>query len=171
MKQTELKFMTSKNKRMKNEYRRGLGFDPREYISAPDRNSEHENNNVRTPQRGDIWFANLGSHPYSSVQSGCRPVIVISNNIGNTHSDTVNIILMTRHLKKPDLPCHTEITPDHISDKRQLLDTSMVLAEQVTTISKYALRNYVGKIEDTTALSAINTAVASQLGIKTAKEM
>lgn len=158
--------MARKNRRMKTEYRKGLGFDPRKYISSPVyRNSEHENNNFKTPQRGDIWFADLESHPNSSVQSGCRPVIILSTNIGNIHSDTVNIVPMTRHLKKPDLPCHTEITPDHISDKRQLLKPSMVLAEQVTTISKYALRSYAGRITDSGVLSRIEQSVAAQLGI------
>ncbi|MCM1530329.1 MAG: type II toxin-antitoxin system PemK/MazF family toxin [Alistipes sp.] len=118
------------------------------------------------PKRGEVWFADLGRHPNSSVQGGCRPVIILSNNIGNEHADTVNIVPMTRHLKKPELPCHTEITPDHITDKRQYLGTSMVLAEQVTTISKYALRSYVGKIADSGVLSRIEQSVAAQLGIK-----
>lgn len=161
--------MARKNRRMKTEYRRGLGFDPRKYISAPI--YSNGNDNVRTPQRGDIWFANLGCHLNSSVQSGCRPVIILSNNIGNAHADTVNIVPMTRHLKKPDLPCHTEITPDHISDKRQLLDTSMVLAEQVTTISKSALRNYAGHIENIEVLRRIDDAVAAQLGIIVKEEL
>ena len=49
---------------------------PRKYITTPTKPVQHHK-----PQRGDIWFADLGSHPDSSVQSGCRPVIVISNNI------------------------------------------------------------------------------------------
>lgn len=159
---------------MKTEYHRGLGFDPRKYMSAPvpsHTHWKHENDdNSRTPQRGDIWFADLGSHPYSSVQAGCRPVIVISNNIGNSHADTVNVLPMTRHLKKPDLPCHTELNPDRITDKHQMLDISMILAEQITTIGKYALRNYVGKIEDSSVLDRINTAIAVQLGITTAND-
>jgi len=119
-----------------------------------------------TPKRGEVWFADLGSHPDSSVQGGCRPVIIISNNIGNTHADTVNVVPMTRHLKKPELSCHTKIDPADITDKRQFFETSMALAEQVTTISKYALRNYVGTIIDSSVMSAIDTAILSQLGIK-----
>ncbi len=161
--------MARKNRRMKTEYRRGLGFDPRKYLSIT-KSSYPQKITDHTPQRGDIWFADLGSHSNSSVQSGCRPVIILSNNIGNIHSDTVNIVPMTRHLKKPELPCHTEITPDHISDKRQFLEPSMVLAEQVTTISKYALRNYVGMITDSSVMSAINAAVISQLGINYKEE-
>lgn len=162
--------MARKNRRMKTEYRRGLGFDPKKYLSIT-KFPYLKKSAVCTPQRGDIWFADLGSHSNSSVQSGCRPVIVISNNIGNAHADTVNIVPMTRHLKKPELPCHTEITPDHISDKRQLLEPSMVLAEQVTTISKYALRNYAGHIENIEVLRRIDDAVAAQLGIIVKEEL
>lgn len=162
--------MARKNRRMKTEYRRGLGFDPRKYLSIT-KSSYSQKLTDHTPQRGDIWFADLGSHPDSSVQGGCRPVIILSNNIGNAHADTVNIVPMTRHLKKPELPCHTEITPDHISDKRQLLETSMVLAEQVTTISKSALRNYAGHIEDIEVMQRIDNAVAAQLGIIVKEEI
>ena len=112
--------MARKNRRMKTEYRKGFGFDTRKYLSIT-KSSYPQKSTDCTPQRGDIWSADLGSHPNSSVQSGCRPVIILSNNIGNVHADTVNIVPMTRHLKKPELPCHTEITPEHISYKRQLL--------------------------------------------------
>lgn len=162
--------MARKNRRMKTEYRRGLGFDPKKYLSIT-KSSYPQKITDHTPQRGDIWFADLGSHSNSSVQSGCRPVIILSNNIGNIHADTVNIVPMTRHLKKPDLPCHTEITPDHISDKRQFLEPSMVLAEQVTTISKSALRNYAGHIEDIEVMQRIDDVVAAQLGIIVKEEL
>lgn len=161
--------MGRKNNRMKTEYHKGLGFDPRKYLSEPTRRSssfKNEKRSVeRTPMRGDIWYADLGSHPYSSVQSGCRPVVVISNNIGNGHSDTVNILPLTRHLKKPDLPCHTELYPDNITDRHQMLDISMILAEQITTIGKDALRNYVGRIVDAAVTQRIDHAVAVQLGL------
>lgn len=152
---------------MKTEYHKGLGFDPRKYLSTFSRiQHKHENKeNGRTPQRGDIWYADLGSHPYSIAQSGCRPVVVISNNIGNGHSDTVNILPLTRHLKKPDLPCHTELYPDSIADRHQTLDISMILAEQITTIGKDVLCNYVGRIEDAIVMQRINHAVAVQLGL------
>lgn len=161
--------MARKNRRMKTEYRKGLGFDPRKYLSPSVQCPIHRET-IRIPQRGEVWFADLGRHPDSSVQGGCRPVIILSNNIGNAHADTVNIVPMTRHLKKPKLPCHTEISPDGITDKRQLLETSMILAEQITTISKYALRNYVGTITDSSVISAINAAVISQLGINNEEE-
>lgn len=154
--------MARKNNRLKTEYHRGLGFDPRKYISAPVHHTAYVLPE-RTPQRGDIWFANLGTHPNSSVQSGTRPVIIISNDLGNEHADTVNIIPMTRHLKKPELPCHTHLFPDSISDIHQHLDPSMILAEQLTTVSKHALRSYARHISDADAMNRIEAAVIAQL--------
>ena len=162
--------MARKNKRLKTEYRKGLGFDPRKYISEPLLHTVHIDDE-RTPQRGEVWFADLGNHKNSSVQGGVRPVIIVSNNIGNVHADTVNIVPMTRHQKKIALPCHIQISPYKIADKQQMLDVSMVLAEQITTISKYALKKYAGKIEDKAVLERINAAVAVQLSITTTKEM
>lgn len=156
--------MARKNNRMKTEYHRGFGFDPRKYISAP--RNHYNPIPDRTPQRGDVWFASLGSHVNISVQGGTRPVIIISNNIGNAHADTVNVVPMTRHLKKPELPCHTQLDPGSISDCRQPLDLSMVLAEQLTTISKYSLRSYAGHISDDEAMNCIETAVLSQLALE-----
>lgn len=116
------------------------------------------------PHRGDIWFADLGCHPGTSIQAGCRPVFIVSNDIGNIHAETLNVLPMTRHLKKLGLPCHVELNPGVVKDARQEMESSMILAEQVTTISKLQLRNYVGRVEDTELLAAIEQAICEQLG-------
>lgn len=183
--------MARKNKRKRNEYRQHLGFNPRKYVRygglgysafsgySMDNSrdsavvgtkveSSHRTNISRIPHRGDIWFAELGEHPGTSVQSGCRPVLVISNDKGNQYAETVNVLPMTSHLKKLELPCHTELQPEIMSDARQQLEQSMILAEQITTISKTQLRNYVGKISDTDFLSRIDRTLFMQLGITSA---
>ena len=175
--------MGRKNKRKKTDYPDGLGFNAWKYIrprfgasratgaythlgaSTVPTTGGRTMSEMKSPQRGDIWFAALDSHAGTSIQGGCRPVLVVSNNIGNTHAETLNVLPMTRHLKKPNLPCHTELDPDAISDKRQTMDYSMILAEQITTIGKDQLRNYVGHIQDDALLSAINRAIAMQLGL------
>lgn len=157
--------MGRKNKRKKTEYRTRLGFNPWKYITPATDPVRHYRNTSRSPQRGDIWFAALDPHAGTSIQGGCRPVLVVSNNIGNTHAETLNVLPMTRHLKKPNLPCHTELDPDAISDKRQTMDYSMILAEQITTISKEQLQNYVGRIEEKNLLDSIDHAVSVQLGL------
>ena len=163
-----------KNKRKKTEYRNRLGFDPRKYVTRhrlpvnpPSPATQHAAWNVsgRCPHRGDIWFADLGEHPGTSVQSGCRPVLIVSNNIGNEHAETINVLPMTRQLKKPGLPCHTELTSSVIIDKHQEMCLSMVLAEQITTISKTQLRNYVGRVDDAALLTDIDTAIGQQLSL------
>lgn len=151
--------MGRKNKRLKTEYHKGLGFDPKKYITAPVQHQTTE----RTPKRSDIWFADLGRHQNSSVQDGIRPVTILSNDIGNAHADTVTVVPMTRHLKKRDLPCHTHLFPDSISDIHQHLEPSMILAEQLTTIDKDNLRSYVGHISDADAMNRIENAVIAQL--------
>ena len=118
----EVILLARKNNRMQSEYHRSLGFDPKKYTTAAPATPD------RTPQRYDIWFASLGCQPNTSVQGGTRPVIIISNDLGNAHAETVNVVPMTRHLKKPELPCHTQLDPDSVTDKHQPLDQSMVLA-------------------------------------------
>ena len=165
--------MGRKNKRKKTEYRTRIGFNPWKYIapaagySEPSRYAEPRRyrNTSRTPQRGDIWFADLEPHEGTSVQGGCRPVLIVSNNVGNTYAETLNVLPMTRQLKKPNLPCHTELDPDAITDKHQMMDNSMILAEQITTISKDQLRNYVGRSEDKNLVADVDHAVSVQLGL------
>jgi len=160
--------MGRKNKRKKTEYRDRLGFNPWKYIranTAEEQNRDRYPKTDRTPQRGDIWFVNLDPHAGNSVQGGCRPVLVISNNIGNAYAETLNVLPMTRQMKKPNLPCHTQLDPDAVSDKHQILDASMILAEQITTISKDQMKNYVGHVQDKALLNAVNHAVSVQLGL------
>jgi hypothetical protein len=52
-----------------------------------------------------------------------------------------------------------------VSDAHQPFWVSMTLAEQITTISRYALRTYVGRVEDKKAIIAIDRSIAEQLGL------
>ena len=165
--------MGRKNKRKRNEYRDRLGFNPRKYVrysADHDRKDDRPwsapiNIGMKIPKRGDIWFADLGFHPGTSVQDGCRPVLIISNDIGNRFSDTINVLPMTRHLKRQDLPCHTQIDPESIGDRRQPLETSMVLVEQVTTISKSVLKHYAGHVSDKAMEELIDQTLKRQFGL------
>lgn len=177
--------MGRKNKRKKSEYRRRLGFNPMKYIgsgaqsvvntapvaptipaSAPPAQVLPVTTAERTPQRGDIWFADLIGCPGTCVQRGIRPVLVVSNDMGNTHSTIVNVLPMTSHLKKPHLPCHTLLEPGDVADSRLALWESEVQAEQITTIGRLQLKNYVGRVEDTEVLNRITQAVISQLALQ-----
>lgn len=165
--------MGRKNKRKRSEYRDRLGLNPRKYVrysADHDRKADRAvntpvNTGTKMPKRGDIWFADLGFHSGTSVQDGCRPVLIISNDIGNRFSDTINVLPMTRHLKRQDLPCHTQIDPESIGDMRQPLETSMVLVEQVTTISKSVLKHYAGHVSDKAMEELIDQTLKRQFGL------
>ena len=166
--------MGRKNRRAKYEYRDRLGFNPKKYIKQlqkyqpEDRNlHEEEHRPYRTPYRGEVWFAELGNHPGTSVQDGCRPVLIISNDKGNHHASTIVVLPMTSRMKKYGLPSHVELYQDDLSnvDPGRPLEPSMILAEQVTTIAKSALRSYIGKVTGPEKLAEINNALRAQLGI------
>lgn len=166
--------MGRKNKRKKSEYRRRLGFNPMKYIGsgarlqsapipAPVAPAPTVTTAERTPHRGDIWFADLIGCPGTCVQKGVRPVLVVSNDVGNTHADIINVLPMTSHLKKPYLPCHTRLDPGTVADSRYHFVESMVQAEQITTIGRLQLISYVGRVEDTEFLNQITRAICAQL--------
>ena len=115
--------------------------------------------------RGDVFFAELGYHEGTSIQNGCRPVLVVSNNRGNYHSNTISIIPLTGCFKRPDLPCHILLYPEEIKNRHRRFSVATVLTEQVTTISKSDLRGYVGRIEDSTVLGKIEYALSMHLGL------
>ena len=62
----------------------------------------------------------------TSVQEGCRPVFIVSNDTANGHSGTVTVVPMTSKKKKAYLPTHVLTEASDCPN----LEPSMVLAEQ-----------------------------------------
>lgn len=95
----------------------------------------------RTVKRGDIYYADLNP-VVGSEQGGIRPVLIISNDVGNRHSPTVIVAAITgRPQTKTKLPTHTEVKNVEGLDK-----DSIILLEQIRTIDKQRLKNHMGKI-------------------------
>ena len=136
-------------------------------VHTPD--TKDTNNTVPTAvHRGDIFFADLGIHSGTSVQSGYRPVLVISNNKGNAHSETITVMPMTGSFKRTDLPCHAALKPEQIKDRQCSFSKTTILAEQITTISKSALKSYVGKVDATDVMGCIEHTLFVHLGLAAA---
>lgn len=89
-------------------------------------------------KRGDIFYADL-SPVVGSEQGGIRPVLIIQNDVGNRHSPTVICAAITSRMNKAKLPTHIELD----AGKYQIVKNSVVLLEQVRTIDKQRLRDYV----------------------------
>ena len=79
-----------------------------------------------TIKRGDIYYAELNP-VIGSGQGGTRPVLIISNDIGNKHSPTVIIAPITSRVHtKAKLPTHALIKDFDGLDKN-----SIILFEQI----------------------------------------
>lgn len=93
--------------------------------------------------RGDIYFADLGTEGMGSEQIGQRPVIVISNNVGNKFSPIIQVAVITSQTSKGKLPTHVEIGREY-----GLLHDSVALVEQTRTIDKRRLTAYIGQADE-----------------------
>lgn len=90
-------------------------------------------------KRGDVFYADLDPI-VGSEQGGVRPILVVQNNVGNKYSPTV-VVLPISSAKKTNMPTHIRIC-----GSKMLPKNSIVLAEQIRTIDRNRLRNYVGSV-------------------------
>ena len=113
----------------------------------------------RTIKRGDVFYAELNP-VVGSEQGGTRPVLIISNDIGNSHSPTVIIAAITgRTQTKAKLPTHTEV-----KDVEGLGRDSIILLEQIRTIDKQRLKNHMGTMPDN-IMARVDKALAISLAM------
>lgn len=94
-------------------------------------------------KRGDVYYADL-SPVVGSEQGGIRPVLIIQNDIGNKHSPTVICAAITSRMNKAKLPTHVEIS----SRDYGVVKDSVVLLEQIRTIDKQRLKEYVCRVDN-----------------------
>ena len=110
-------------------------------------------------KRGEIYYADLDP-VVGSEQGGCRPVIIVQNDIGNQHSPTVVIAAITGKTKKCLMPTHCFLPADC-----GLEMLSLVLLEQLRTIDKSRLLRYIGRVNEE-MMKGVNRALAVSVGIE-----
>ncbi len=108
--------------------------------------------------RGEIYRADLNPI-VGSEQGGIRPVLVIQNDIGNKHSPTVIVAAITSK-DKPCLPTHILL-----AGLQTLGRNSIALLEQIRTIDKCRLIEYIGSVGAET-MKAVDTALTVSVGIR-----
>ena len=119
-------------------------------------------------KRGEVVYVDFGAQSHG-VQGGIRPCIVVSSNAGN-HCRAPQITVCPLTTKIKDKPVHVKIESHDVTGY-QLKQTSEMLAEDIMTVSKDAVRGKVGFIkEDTDIMKQINHAVMLHLGITEYKE-
>lgn len=105
--------------------------------------------------RGNIFWVDF-NFSTGSEQAGFRPCVIVSNEIANKHSPTVTAVPLTTRQKKP-LPTHAII---HATGY-----TSTALCEQVLSVSKERLQNYIGSCTEQ-EMRDIDDCLLAQLGLQ-----
>ena len=109
-------------------------------------------------RRREIYTANLD--PVAGCeQGGLRPVLVLQNDTGNRHSPTTIVAAITSRKSKAKLPTHVNISA------QGLAKDSIVLLEQIRTVDKSRLAEYVGRADKHT-METVDWAIAVSFGIR-----
>ena len=96
----------------------------------------------RQINRRDIDYCDFGDND-GAEQSGERPSLIISNDLGNVNSDTI-IVLPITSKKKKDLPIHYILYKDIYPFFKD--EENTVLTEQIRCVSKKKLHKKMGQI-------------------------
>ena len=113
--------------------------------------------NMKDIKRNEIYYADLNP-VIGSEQGGVRPVLVIQNDRGNKYSPTTIVAAITSRQTKAKLPTHIEIN-EEVFEK-----DSVVLLEQIRTVDKSRLKEYVGKLDNRT-MDRVNEAISISVGL------
>lgn len=105
-------------------------------------------------ERGSVYYGTLNNT--GSVQTGKRPLLVIQNNIGNTHSKTVIVVPITSR-KKKSLPTHVKL---------HMPETSLVLCEQIQTVNASDLAKTPIYTLTKEEMDMVDSALIISLGIR-----
>lgn len=107
-------------------------------------------------QRGSVWWMTIPHDKNTPhIQSGDRPVIIISNRYNNEYSSIVEVCPITTKKDEYDM-IHPKIIVDGT--------VSYVLTEQIRTVPKSMLQNYICDIRYPEMIS-VDKALLTQLGL------
>ena len=109
-------------------------------------------------KRGQIYYADL-SPVVGSEQGGLRPMLIISNDIGNKHAPIVIAAVITSRIHKKRLP--TQVLLDTSCG---LYKESMVECEQLRTLDKSRLKQCMGSLNSQQMLE-VDKAIVISLGV------
>lgn len=101
-----------------------------------------------------------------SEQRGIRPILIIQNDTGNKHSKTVIVAVITsKGDNKVKMPTHCPVKA-----QQGLGWDSLVLLEQLRTIDKARLKEYIGTL-DADTMNMVDKALAVSVGLKIKAEV
>jgi mRNA-degrading endonuclease toxin of MazEF toxin-antitoxin module len=92
---------------------------------------------------GDVIYADF-SNGIGSQQKGKRYAVIISNNVGNSMSSTVQVLPATTKRNNSCLPTHAHFNAGECS----LPQDTVFLAEQAVTINKFQIIRVLDKMTE-----------------------
>ena len=112
--------------------------------------------------RWEVYWVDLEPHVGSEQGGGRRPAIVISNDGFNQHFDVVTIVPLTkREGKRRQVYAFEVLSPDLVGTGFE----SIIMPQQVRTISKMRLLERVGSVMDEDVRAEIEVRLMEHLGI------
>lgn len=107
--------------------------------------------------RGDVWFADLKEEA-GSLQTGRRPVIVVSNNLGNKHSSMITVVPCSTKIKNMKMTTHKVIKQ---FEKKE----TVALCEQIMTVPQEWLEKPLFILNEE-EMKKVNEGIMIALGLK-----
>ena len=101
-----------------------------------------------------MWWWRCPPHTRRHIQSGTRPVVVVSNDTCNEASEVVTVVPFTTQVKRP----YPQQVPVIFEGA-----VSIALADQITSVPISELHEYSGELRDF-QMDQIDRAIAVQLG-------
>jgi len=108
--------------------------------------------------RGMVYWVNLPTAYGDSVQTGRRPCIIVSNNVGNLFSDNLTVVPCTTNIEK------INSQPTHYNTKIYSNTESVVLCENIITVAKKLCDGFIG-IMDEQEINKIDECIKIALGL------
>lgn len=114
---------------------------------------------MKIVKRWQIVYCDM-SPVVGSEQGGYRPVVILSNDVGNRHAPIFIGACITSKVGKKRLP--TQVIIDTACG---LSVDSMVECEQIRTLDKSRIKGVIGEITDEAQQEAIEKAMRISLGL------
>ncbi len=108
-------------------------------------------------KRGDVYWAKMKGADGDMYKN--RPVIVISNDKCNEHSEVVTIVPLTSQIDE-----RTIHLPTHVKLKDMEMGISVAKCEQITSLNKSQIKGYMRTLSDY-EMRKIAFAVMVQVGV------
>ena len=90
--------------------------------------------------RGQLWTCSMNGEGHEQLNT--RPVVIVSNDVGNHYAPIIMVAPCTGKIKRADMPTHFVFTnPDNGIN-------NTVMCEQAFRVDKSKLHKYIGMFDD-----------------------